>query len=65
MANSNQTSDNPRKKGDKSQRPGNPDQQNQGGQRSHTDQQNQGHRDSGSGSGQQTGGDMNRKDTSK
>jgi hypothetical protein len=62
MANSNQTSDNTRKKGDKAQHPNESDQQNQGGQRSHTDQQHQGHKDSGGG-GQQTGG--SRKETSK
>jgi hypothetical protein len=68
MANSNQTSDNTRKNGDKAQRPNEADQQNQGGQRSHSDQQHQGQKDSGG--GQQTGGshghdrDMNRKETS-
>jgi len=74
MANSNQSSDNTGKKGDKAQRPNETGQQktgqqNQGGQRSHTDQQHQGQKDSGG--GQQTGGshgndgDMNRKETSR
>jgi hypothetical protein len=54
MSNTTQHSDNTHKDADKSKRPAESDQQNQGSQRSQPGQQNQGHRDSGG--GQQTGG---------
>jgi hypothetical protein len=68
MSNNTQNSDNIHKDADKSKRPAESGQQNQGSQRSQPGQQNQGHRDTGG--GQQTGGshskdaDMHRKEGS-
>ena len=69
MANSTQKPQTAQKGGDKTQRPKDAGQQDQGGQRNQPGQQDQGHREGGS--GQQTGGspgndnNMSRKEGSK